>query len=70
MRLGGTHHVSYDRWHEVVTYRECGTKRAKLHGDSLLLNGGNGLGYMRAGLAFYEWLDGECNDDCRHQPPA
>ena len=39
MCIRSAHHVGYDRWHEVVTYRESGTKRAKLHGDSLLLNG-------------------------------
>jgi hypothetical protein len=70
MCIRSAHHVGYDRWHEVVTYRESGTKRAKLHGDSLLLNGSNGLGYMRAGLAFYEWLDGEFNDECRHLTPS
>lgn len=70
MRIGSAHHVGYDCWHEVVIYCESGTKRAEFHGDSMLLNGSNGLGYMRAGLAFYEWLDGEFNNECRHLTPA
>jgi hypothetical protein len=70
MRIGSAHHVGDDCWHKVVTYRKSGTKRAEFHGDSMLLNGSNSLGYMRAGLAFYEWLNGEFNNECRHLTPA
>jgi hypothetical protein len=70
MRIGSAHHVGYDCWHKVVTYRKSGTKRAEFHGDSMLLNGSNSLGYMRAGLAFYEWLNGEFNNECRHLTPS
>ncbi len=34
----------------------------------MLFHRGNGLGDMRTGLAFYERLDGELNDQQRHVP--